>query len=137
MLTAFSSPKDYGYKVGQNLMVNGVDIFREMGAAYTNFKAEEYEAFGKDVGICLAMILIGSVRPNDKRGEAFQRQALRSIYTSGGDTLEFHESNKEFVDYLERVVHEDIYGVGEEDEDGDKFYDAKEEDPLQNLSLGL
>ena len=71
MLKAFANPKDLVYQIGENLNVNGVDIFREMTAAYTNYKAEEYEAFGKDIGISLAMILIGSVRPNDKKGEAF------------------------------------------------------------------
>lgn len=85
--------------------MNGVDIFREMSAAYTNYKAQEYEAFGKDIGVSLALILIGSVRPNDKKGEAFQRQALRSIYTDGGDTLEYHTSNNLYIDYLERVVN--------------------------------
>jgi hypothetical protein len=39
-----------------------------MKAAYTNYKAQEYENFGKDIGITLAMIFIGRVRPEDLQG---------------------------------------------------------------------
>ena len=46
-------------EVGKNVVVNGVDIYRELSAAYTNYLGAEYEAFGNDVGVALALVFIG------------------------------------------------------------------------------
>ena len=104
MVETLKNPKQLLYDSGEHLFVNSVDIYNVMSAAYTNYKAPEYEAFGKDVGISLAMILIGSVRPQDRKGHALLANSKQSLKKSGGDTLKFTESNKPYVDYLEKVV---------------------------------
>ena len=47
-------------EVSKNVMVNGVDIYRELDAAYTNFLAKEYEVFGRDLGSAFTMTFIGN-----------------------------------------------------------------------------
>lgn len=37
-----------------------MDIYRELSAAYTNYLGEQYEEFGRDIGVSLALIFIGS-----------------------------------------------------------------------------
>lgn len=60
MLENFKNPKDLAYKIGTNIIVNGVDIYNEMSAAYTNYMGKEYENFGKDLGISLSLVFIGA-----------------------------------------------------------------------------
>lgn len=60
MTENFKNPKELTYKIGTNIMVNGVNIYQEMNAGYTNYLAKEYEAFGRDVGVALTMIFIGA-----------------------------------------------------------------------------
>ena len=35
--------KDIALTVGKNIIVSGVDVYRELSAAYTNFFAKQYE----------------------------------------------------------------------------------------------
>merc|ERR1711912_163031 len=60
MLENFKNPKEMAYKIGSNIIVNGVDIYREMSAAYTNYMAKDFESFGRDIGVSLALIFIGA-----------------------------------------------------------------------------
>jgi hypothetical protein len=60
MLKNFEDPKSLAIKAGNNIIVNGMDVYKEMSAAYTNYRAGEYEGFGRDVGIALALIFIGA-----------------------------------------------------------------------------
>lgn len=60
MYEAFKDPKALAQKAGKNMIVNGVDIYHEMSAAYTNYNAKEFEGFGKDIGIALALVFIGA-----------------------------------------------------------------------------
>jgi hypothetical protein len=41
-------------------MVNGVKIYLEMSAAYTAYNEGQYEQFGKDIGIAMALVFIGA-----------------------------------------------------------------------------
>ena len=45
--------------VAGNVMVNGIDIYHDLSAAYTNYLAKEFEMFGKDIGAALALTFIG------------------------------------------------------------------------------
>ena len=50
---------DLIFEIGHNIYINGVDIYRELSAAYTGYYAKEYEVFGRDVGAALALTFIG------------------------------------------------------------------------------
>lgn len=60
MVESFKEPKELAYTIGSNIVVNGVDIYREMSAAYTSYMAKEYESFGRDLGVSLALVFIGA-----------------------------------------------------------------------------
>jgi hypothetical protein len=60
MLRSFADPESLAYKTGANVVLNGVEIYHEMTAAYTNYKLKEYEGFGRDIGVVLALTFIGS-----------------------------------------------------------------------------
>ena len=63
MLVAFKDPKSLAINAGKNLVLNGVEIYHEMSAAYTNYKVGEYEGFGRDIGVALALTFIGACDP--------------------------------------------------------------------------
>jgi hypothetical protein len=42
MAKAFEKPEDLAVEVGKNVVVNGVDIYRELSAAYTNYLGAKY-----------------------------------------------------------------------------------------------
>lgn len=46
--------------IGLNVMVNGVDIYKELDAAYTAYLAREFEDFGRDIGSAFAHTFIGN-----------------------------------------------------------------------------
>lgn len=60
MLKAFADPESLAIKAGANVVLNGVEIYHEMTAAYTNYKLHEYEGFGRDIGVVLALAFIGA-----------------------------------------------------------------------------
>jgi hypothetical protein len=37
MSESFKKPEDLAVEIGKNIVVNGVDIYRELSAAYTNY----------------------------------------------------------------------------------------------------
>lgn len=47
MTENFKNPKELTMNLGNNIMLNGVNIFQELNAAYTNYLGKEYEAFGR------------------------------------------------------------------------------------------
>jgi hypothetical protein len=55
----FESPKEFAYHVGKDIMVNGKDIFHEIEASITDYKAEQWEQFGLDVGTAAAKTILG------------------------------------------------------------------------------
>lgn len=59
-----SSAKDIALKVGSNVFVSGVDIYRELSAGYTNFFAKQYHQFGVDIGSAFALVFIGPAAVN-------------------------------------------------------------------------
>merc|ERR1711935_790334 len=55
----FQSPKEFAFHVGKDIMVNGKDIFNEIEASVADYKAEEWEQFGVEVGTAAAKTILG------------------------------------------------------------------------------
>lgn len=110
MVESFKEPKELAYKIGGNIAVNGVDIYREMSAAYTNYMAKEYEAFGKDVGISLALIFIGAsnaARVNPGAAKVMESMAEMSLYPQLSEQVYQDNDNTRYVDFLEQIANSD------------------------------
>jgi hypothetical protein len=45
-LEELRSPLSFSYKIGYNLLVNGLDIYKEISTAVKDWKEESYEDFG-------------------------------------------------------------------------------------------
>ena len=56
----FSNPFVLAFKVGVDLILNGIDIIEEIKAAIEAVHAHDYYNFGLNVGEALAQLLIGS-----------------------------------------------------------------------------
>lgn len=158
MLKQFKNPKEVAYKVGQNLMVNGVDIYKELSAAYTSYYAKEYEAFGKDVGIAVALTFIGSVQPKGDVRNSMMGSAKNQLFPDKDQVLDEDDvhsyqsklakvndlwklrqaEESEEINQIARdhkATHDIIAENPTFDEDGDAFYDAQETEDLQNLVI--
>lgn len=61
MITAMSSPHAFAFHVGQDLLVNGVSIFKEINQAIDDYKNKEWKSFGYNIGEASAQILIGKM----------------------------------------------------------------------------
>ena len=127
-------------------MLNGVEIYHEMSAAYTNYNVGEYEGFGRDVGVALALIFIGAC--NEDECEA-PKQAMKSMIQEQLYPTGKGDDNSAYVAYLSQILAdreeaekeaaehqndtEDDIIAPIPDEDGDVFYDAKDHVELDNL----
>ena len=58
-LALMKHPMQFAYHVGHDLVVNRVDIFNEVNAAVTAYKAAQWEAFGQNVGAALNKLIVG------------------------------------------------------------------------------
>ena len=58
MSAAFSSPWSLVYHIGKNLVVNGVDILKNIEQAITFYKDGKYYEFGETVGKALAEVVL-------------------------------------------------------------------------------
>ena len=54
MASVFSSPQTFAWHLSKDLLVNGVNIYNEITDSVTQWKSNNYEDFGKDVGKALA-----------------------------------------------------------------------------------
>ena len=157
MLKQFKNPKEVAYKVGQNMMVNGVDIYKELSAAYTSYYAKEFEEFGKDVGVAVALTFIGSVQPKGDARNSMMGSAKNQLFPSKDQVLDQDDINAyqsklakvndlwklrqaEEIDEINElaklhgITHDLIAEEPTFDEDGDAFYDAEE--TIQKLESG-
>jgi len=55
----FKSPKNFAFHVGHDILVNGKDIFHEIEDSISEYKAENWEQFGLDVGTAAAKTILG------------------------------------------------------------------------------
>ena len=110
MVSRFSDPKTFAYELGTNIVVNGVDIYREMSAAYTNYLAKNYESFGRDIGVSLALIFIGAsdaARANPGAAKVMESMAEMELYPELTDEIYKSKDNKKWLAYLEQIAEED------------------------------
>merc|ERR1711959_639592 len=60
-LALMKQPMHFAYHVGHDLVVNRVDIFHEVDAAVTAYKAAQWEVFGQNVGAALNKLIVGNM----------------------------------------------------------------------------
>ena len=59
MISIINSPRSFVYHTGKDLLINGVQIYQDIEGGLKDYKAEQWEAFGEDVGNGLAKLLLG------------------------------------------------------------------------------
>lgn len=107
MLESFKDPKELAYTIGSNIVVNGVDIYREMSAAYTNYLAKEYESFGKDIGISMTLIFIGAsnaARVNPEGAHVVESMAESNLYPSLTQKVYSDKDNSQYKRFLAQIA---------------------------------
>jgi len=58
MVQAFEHPLSLIFKIGKNLIVNGVDIFKKIFSAVAYYKQADYFNFGKMLGEALTEVVL-------------------------------------------------------------------------------
>ena len=138
--------------VQNHVMVNGIDIYKQLDAAYTAYLAKEYEDFGRDIGAAFTLTFIGDSGVTSSELSTLTNMQTAYLYPSMSQTYSASD-NKAFVDYLEylsksrsnpadnTLVRPDLSSIGsvavpEHKEveaaelptymDGDAYYDARE-----------
>ena len=109
MVSRFSDPKTFAYEMGTNIVINGVDIYREMSAAYTNYLGKDYESFGRDIGVSLALIFIGAsdaAKANPGAAKVMESMAQMETYPSITDSYN-NKDNTKWLQYLGQIADED------------------------------
>jgi hypothetical protein len=59
MAEVISSPKDFVYHVGKDLLINGREIYGEVTTAVTDYDKQDWEGFGFNVGKAAAKTILG------------------------------------------------------------------------------
>ena len=59
-LTDMATPQSFAYHIGKDLIVNGIQIFKEINASIGDFKSQNYKAFGTDVGTAVRLLILGT-----------------------------------------------------------------------------
>ena len=65
MCEIFAHPMRLVYKIGKNMIINGVDIFTKIAKALISYEKAEFFDFGKFIGEAMDEVLL-SVRPMTK-----------------------------------------------------------------------
>lgn len=60
MLKVFKNPHTFVFHVGKDLMINGVQIYKEISDAIMQFEQAKYFDFGEDLGLALAQLIFGA-----------------------------------------------------------------------------
>lgn len=60
MLEVFNNPHTFAFHVGKDLMINGVQIYKEINDAVKQFESANYFEFGEDLGLALAQLIFGA-----------------------------------------------------------------------------
>lgn len=110
MVGKFADPKTFAYEMGANIVVNGVDIYREMSAAYTSYLAKDYESFGRDIGVSLALIFIGAsdaAKANPGAAKVMESMASMELHPSLTDDMYKSADNTKWLEYLAQIAAED------------------------------
>jgi len=67
MAAVMSSPKNFAYHVGKDLLINGKDIFGDISQSITDYDNQQWEAFGEEIGKAAAMTILGENLKGDCR----------------------------------------------------------------------
>jgi len=59
MIQIINSPRSFAYHTGKDLLINGVQIYHNIDDGITAYREENWEAFGENVGMGLAKLLLG------------------------------------------------------------------------------
>ena len=59
MATIFESPWSFTYHVGKDIIVNGVNIFKDIEAAISDGDRGDDLNMGRDIGKALALLILG------------------------------------------------------------------------------
>ena len=59
MAAVFTSPASFAMHVGKDILLNGQDIYHQIEDAEQNYKNQQYEPFGEDIGHALAKVVLG------------------------------------------------------------------------------
>ena len=119
-----ASAKDLTFNIGNNVLVNGVDIYRELSAAYTNFYAKEYESFGRSIGTSMAMAFIGDKRDmSSTDAEALKDMTEYELYPDGSYTDKDDQKYRDYLKYLDEKRKHPDSNIPKPDMTGeDKFH---------------
>jgi len=144
MYDGFKHPKALAQRAGENIIVNGVEIYKEMSAAYTNYQAKEFEGFGRDIGIAMALVFIGAGESHASNGA--RQSAMKLVEAQLYPEDDAYGDNSQYIAFLDTIMTErdEARETGDEDFgiiasmegrnpttfDGDTFYDAEEFDTL-------
>lgn len=55
-------PSRFAWHVGKDLVLNGVDIYKEVHAGMTAYNQKQWKACGKDIGVAMKLLAIGKQR---------------------------------------------------------------------------
>ena len=107
MLKSFEDPKSLAIKAGQNIVLNGVEIYHEISAAYTSYKVAEYENFGRDMGVAMALVFIGACDPKksdecDPSSEAMRTMVKQQLYPTGLEG----DDNSMYLAFLDTLLRD-------------------------------
>ena len=141
MYEGFKHPKALAQRAGENIIVNGVEIYKEMSAAYTNYQAKEFEGFGRDIGVAMSLVFIGAGESHASNGARQSAMKLVEAQLYPDNDL---EDNTKYIAFLDIILteREQAKAGGDEDYgiiasmegrnpttfDGETFYDAEEFD---------
>jgi len=59
MAAIFANPTSFAYHVGKDLLLNGKDIYHEINTAIGDYKEQNWEQFGYNVGEAAAKVILG------------------------------------------------------------------------------
>ncbi len=59
MIKSISSPQSFAFHIGEDILVNGVSIYKDIKACVGDYNSENWEDFGKKLGDALMLVLIG------------------------------------------------------------------------------
>jgi hypothetical protein len=76
MAAIFSSPASFAFHTGKDIIVNGVQIYDDVEGAMKQYKSQNYEAFGEEVGDALALLILGAPEADFNRATDESIEAL-------------------------------------------------------------
>ena len=140
MYNGFRHPKALAQRAGENIIVNGVEIYKELSAAYTNYNEKKFEGFGRDVGVAMALVFIGAGDSHASNGarQSAMKLVESELYPDSDDLGD----NTQYIAFLDSILTEREHAreAGDEDYgviasmegrnpttfDGETYYDAEE-----------